>query len=47
MRDDAVWLLPNLAGKPVRIATPLYPPNKWPQYYAEIDWAGQFAWTSR
>jgi WD40-like Beta Propeller Repeat len=47
VRDDAVWLLPNLAGKPVWIATPLYPPNKWPQYYAEIDWAGQFAWTSR
>jgi hypothetical protein len=46
VRDDAVWLLPNLARKPVRIATPLYPQNKWPQYYAEIDWAGQFAWTS-
>jgi WD40-like Beta Propeller Repeat len=47
VRGDAIWLMPTLAGKPVRIATPLYPPRRWPQYYAEIDWAGQFAWTSR
>lgn len=47
VRNDALWLLPTLASKPVRIATPLYPPSNWPQYYAEIAWASQFAWTTR
>lgn len=47
IRDDAIWLLPTLNGKPVRIASPLYPPHNWPQYYAQIDWSGRFAWTSR
>jgi WD40-like Beta Propeller Repeat len=47
VRDDAIWLLPTLTGQPIRIATPLYPPNRWPQYYAQIDWSGRFAWTTR
>lgn len=44
--DDALWLLPTLAGRPIRIATPLYPPHDWPQYFAEIAWSGQFAWSA-
>ncbi len=47
VRDDALWLLPTLTSQPVRIATPLFPPNNWPQYYAEIAWSAQFAWSPR
>lgn len=47
VRGDALWLLPTLGSKPVRIATPLYPPHNWPQYFAEIAWASRFAWSSR
>ena len=47
VRSDALWLLPSLTGKPVRIAAPLFPPNNWPQYYAEIAWSGQFTWSSK
>jgi dipeptidyl aminopeptidase/acylaminoacyl peptidase len=47
VRNDALWLLPSLTGKPVRIAAPLYPFHDWPQYFAQVAWATQFAWTSR
>lgn len=47
VRSDALWLLPSLTGKPTRIAAPLFPPNNWPQYYAEIAWSGQFAWSTK
>jgi hypothetical protein len=47
VRKDAIWLLPTLTRKPVRIATPIFPPNHWPEYYTEIAWSGQFAWSSR
>lgn len=47
VRNDALWLLPTLTSKPVRIATPLFPPDNWPQYYAEIPWSAQFAWSPR
>jgi WD40-like Beta Propeller Repeat len=47
VRDDALWLLPTLTSQPVRIATPLFPPHNWPQYYAEIAWSAQFAWSPR
>jgi hypothetical protein len=46
VRGDALWLLPTLAGTPVRIATPLFPRGDWPQYYAQIAWSAQFAWTT-
>lgn len=45
IRDDAVWLLPSPDGTPVRIAAPLFPAHDWPQYFAQIAWAAQFAWT--
>lgn len=46
IRNDALWLLPSLTATPIRIATPLFPAHNWPQYYAQIAWAAQFAWTS-
>ena len=46
VRDDALWLLPTLDSKPVRIASPLFVSHRWPGYYAQIAWASQFAWTS-
>lgn len=47
VRNDALWLLPRLDGTPVRIAAPLFPLHNWPQYYAQIDWSYQFAWSSK
>ena len=44
VRNDALWLLPAIDGRPVRIAAPLFPFHNWPQYYAQIAWASQFAW---
>jgi TolB protein len=46
VRNDALWLLPTLTGQAVRIAAPLFPFHSWPQYYAQIAWASQFAWSS-
>lgn len=46
VRQNALWLLPELTGRPERIATPLFQPGNWPQYYAQIAWADQFAWRS-
>jgi dipeptidyl aminopeptidase/acylaminoacyl peptidase len=43
---DALWLVPALASRPVKIATPLFPVNNWPTYYGEIGWAQQFAWSA-
>ena len=45
VRNDALWLLPAIGNRPVRIAAPLFPTHNWPQYYAQIAWASQFAWT--
>lgn len=44
--DDALWLLPTVSSKPVRVAAPLFQPNDWPSYYGQIDWSSQFAWSS-
>jgi hypothetical protein len=44
--NDALWLLPTLSSKPVRVASPLFTPNRWPSYYGQISWSGQFAWLS-
>jgi hypothetical protein len=46
VRDDALWLLPTLHSRPVRIGSPLFVSHNWPQYYAQIAWASQFAWAS-
>jgi len=43
---DGIWLLPRLTARPVRIATPLFPPGNWPAYYGQVDWNPQFAWWS-
>jgi dipeptidyl aminopeptidase/acylaminoacyl peptidase len=43
---DSLWLVPKLGVTPKRIAGPLYPPNAWPRYYGQVEWAGQFAWSS-
>jgi dipeptidyl aminopeptidase/acylaminoacyl peptidase len=44
--DDSVWLLPRLAAKPVRIATPLFAPASWPSYFGQIAWPAQLSWWS-
>lgn len=44
--DDALWLLPTLASRPVRIASPLFSPNDWQSFYGQVSWSGQFAWSS-
>lgn len=44
---DALWLLPRIGARPVRVAAPLFWPRAWPNYYGEIDWGDQFAWQSR
>lgn len=41
---DGIWLLPRLTARPVRIATPLFPPGNWPAYYGQVNWNPQFAW---
>ena len=46
VRDDGLWLLPTLESTPVRIASTLFPFYSWPQYYAQVNWSGQFAWSS-
>ncbi len=46
VRNDALWMLPTLNSRPVRIGSPLFVSHNWPQYYAQIAWASQFAWAS-
>ena len=43
---DALWLVPSLPGKPVKIASPLFPVSSWPTYYGQIDWPQQFTWSA-
>ena len=44
--NDALWLLPTLTSKPVRVASPLFTPGDWSSFYGEVDWTNQFAWLS-
>jgi hypothetical protein len=44
VKNDALWLLPRLDAKAVRIAGQIYAAGRWPQYYAQVDWAHQFSW---
>ncbi|HUC13485.1 MAG TPA: hypothetical protein VMS00_03445 [Acidimicrobiales bacterium] len=44
--DDALWLLPSVSSRPVRIASPLFQRNDWPSYFGQVDWSGQFTWSS-
>lgn len=46
VRNDGLWLLPKLDGRPVRIVSTLFPFYNWPQYYAQVDWPARFAWSS-
>ncbi|HZS25539.1 MAG TPA: hypothetical protein VFA30_11215 [Gaiellaceae bacterium] len=45
VRDDALWLLPALGGKAVRIVAPIFR-RAWPQYFAQVAWSSQFGWAS-
>jgi dipeptidyl aminopeptidase/acylaminoacyl peptidase len=45
VKNNSLWLLPKPSGRPVEIVAPLFPPGNWPQYYAQIPWAAQFAWS--
>jgi hypothetical protein len=42
---DSLWLITKSRAKPVKIASPLFPPTAWPSYYGQISWSGQFAWS--
>ncbi len=43
---NSLWILPTLGGKPVEIASPLFATGNWPEYYAQVPWDAQFAWSS-
>jgi hypothetical protein len=43
---DGLWLIPKIGAKPEKIAGPLYPPHKWPSYYGQVGWSGEYAWAS-
>jgi dipeptidyl aminopeptidase/acylaminoacyl peptidase len=45
VKNNSLWLLPKPSGRPVEIVAPLFPPGNWPEYYAQIPWAAQFAWS--
>lgn len=45
-KDDALWLLPRAAAKPVRVAGPLYGTGAWPNSMGSVPWSAQFAWHS-
>jgi hypothetical protein len=55
--DDGLWLTPVGGGKPVEIEHPLFPQAEWGSlpgggtldtivYYGQVDWTGQFSWSS-
>ncbi len=44
--NDALWLLPSVASRPVRVAAPLFTPSDWQNFFGEISWSDQFAWRS-
>jgi hypothetical protein len=51
---DGLWLAPVAGGKPVEIEHPLFSQRQWStigttatiSYYGQIDWTGQFSWSS-
>jgi hypothetical protein len=43
---DGLWLLPRVGAQPIRVATPLFWPGRWPNFYGRVDWTDQFAWSS-
>jgi hypothetical protein len=46
LANDALWLLPSLASRPVRVAAPLFTPSDWQNFFGEISCSDQFAWRS-
>jgi hypothetical protein len=49
---DGLWLAPASGGKPVEIERPLFPESTWKtlpfslSFNGQIDWTGQFSWSS-
>jgi hypothetical protein len=43
--NDGLWLLKTPNSQPVEIVGPLLPPDDWGSYYAQVHWAGTFAWS--
>lgn len=41
---DGLWLSSRPSGRSTEIVRPLFPPDGWPQYYAQVDWTDQFDW---
>jgi dipeptidyl aminopeptidase/acylaminoacyl peptidase len=45
--SDGISLLSTLHAKPIRIASPLFAPSRWPSYYGQIAWSEQLSWWSK
>jgi len=45
VENDGLWLLKSPKSQPVEVVGPLLPPNDWSAYYAQVHWAGTFAWS--
>lgn len=44
---DALWIVPaNGRGVPTQVAGPLFGAHGWPSSWFQVDWQGQFAWSS-
>lgn len=43
--QDGLWLLKSPTSQPVEVAGPLLPPTDWNPYFAQVHWAGTFAWS--
>jgi hypothetical protein len=43
--NDGLWLLKTPKSQPSEVTGPLLPSNDWNPYYAQVHWAGLFAWS--
>lgn len=41
---NGLWLSHG-SSPPTRIAAPLFANGRWPAYYGQVDWVGQYAWS--
>jgi len=46
VRDGGLWLINPFSGSPARVVKSLFQ-GAWPNYYYNVDWRDQFAWSSR
>jgi hypothetical protein len=43
--SDGLILRRSPTSPATLVASPFFPPNDWPTFYGQIDWADQFAWS--